>query len=136
MIRPDQGYITYGSMAGLKSPSQAVFLHVWGSTGEPCGHTGVWNLEFAVQRGYLMLSWLPGSSTLPVMPTAARRRDTGIKKRWRFQPDRTAWWLRHTGCRPHCPGRRSVIIGLDDHHSRAHLYRAILEGTAYPCARE
>jgi len=66
VIRPDQGYITYGSMAGLEVNIPRPFFAPSGEYWtNPAAIPGLWNLEFAVQRGYLMLSWLPGSSTLP-----------------------------------------------------------------------
>ncbi|MEI8133400.1 MAG: FGGY family carbohydrate kinase, partial [Leptolinea sp.] len=57
-IKPEQGYITYGSMAGLEvnipAPLFAPAGEYWTN---PAAIPGKWGLEFAVQRGYLMLSW-------------------------------------------------------------------------------
>lgn len=132
-IRPDQGYITYGSMAGLEVN---ILRPIFAPAGEywtnPAAVPGWWNLEFAVQRGYLMLSWFSrqfnlagesngcnGEQLLDQEAAAVPAGSDGLVVAPYWMPTEIA------------RGARSVILGLDDHHSRAHLYRAILEGTAF-----
>ncbi|MBE0600771.1 MAG: FGGY-family carbohydrate kinase [Firmicutes bacterium] len=131
-IQLDQGYITYGSMAGLEvnilKPFFAPAGEYWTN---PAAVPGMWNLEFAVQRGYLMLSWFTrqfnlgedigcsGEEFLGREAQALPAGSDGLVVAPYWMPTQIA------------RGARSVIIGLDDHHSRAHLFRAVLEGTAY-----
>ncbi|NPV55291.1 MAG: hypothetical protein HPY76_01260 [Anaerolineae bacterium] len=123
----DQGYITYGSMAGLEvnvpAPRFAGDGAYWTN---PAAVPGLWNLEYALPGGYLMLDWFcrqfgqagceadldreaqalpPGSDGLVVAP----------------------YWAPNTLAN----GARSVVLGMNEGHSRAHLFRAMLEGTAF-----
>lgn len=132
-IRPDQGYITYGSMAGLEVNIPRPFFAPAGEYWtNPAALPGLWNLEFAVQRGYLMLSWFArqfcpagdlegfsGEQTLDREALLVPAGSDGLVVAPYWMPTEIA------------RGARSLIIGLDDHHSRAHVYRAVIEGTAY-----
>jgi sugar (pentulose or hexulose) kinase len=132
-IKPEQGYITYGSMAGLEVNTPApLFAPAGEYWTNPAAIPGKWSLEFAVQRGYLMLSWfcrqfdlqggtndLSGEKILDQEAMAVPAGSDGLVIAPYWSPTGIA------------PGARSVVLGLDDRHSRAHLYRAILEGTAY-----
>jgi sugar (pentulose or hexulose) kinase len=132
-IKPNQGYISYGSMAGLEvNIPRPIFAPAGEYWTNPAAIPGKWILEFAVQRGYLMLSWfckqfdlkqgindlsLEKIMDLEALATPAGADGLVIAPYW--SPTGIA------------PGARSVVLGLDDRHSRAHIYRAILEGTAY-----
>lgn len=132
-IKPDQGYISYGSMAGLEvNIPRPVFAPAGEYWTNPAAIPGNWILEFAVQRGYLMLSWF--CKQIDLKPGAA---DLSVEKMMDLEAMATpagadglliAPYWSPTGI---APGARSVVLGLDDRHSRAHIYRAILEGTAY-----
>jgi len=104
----------------------------------PAAEPGFYNLELQIYRGYWMISWFKHEFGLRETRIAAER---GVEPEALFDDLVQAvppgsqglvlqpYWspgLRHPG-----PEARGAIIGFADVHTRAHLYRAILEGLAY-----
>jgi sugar (pentulose or hexulose) kinase len=104
----------------------------------PAAEPGLYNLELEIYRGYWMISWFKHEFGLREVRIATER---GVEPEVLFdelvqivppgsqglvlQP----YWspgLRHPG-----PEARGAIIGFSEVHTRAHVYRAILEGLAY-----
>lgn len=104
----------------------------------PSAVPGAYDMELQIYRGYWMVSWFKHEFGLREETLAAER---GLEPEALFdelvnsvppgsqglvlQP----YWspgLRHPG-----PEARGAIIGFGDVHTRAHIYRAILEGLAY-----
>jgi sugar (pentulose or hexulose) kinase len=104
----------------------------------PAAVPEMYNMELQIYRGYWMVSWFKQEFGLRESHIAL---ETGIEAEELFddlvrsvppgsqglvlQP----YWtpgLRYPG-----PEARGAIIGFNDTHTRAHLYRAILEGLAY-----
>jgi sugar (pentulose or hexulose) kinase len=97
-----------------------------------------YNLELQIYRGYWMVSWFKAEFGLREMGLAAERGqepEALFDELVRSVPPGSQglvlqpYWspgLRHPG-----PEARGAIIGFSDAHTRAHIYRAILEGLAY-----
>lgn len=104
----------------------------------PAATPGAYNLEVQIYRGYWMVSWFKQEFGLREQRIAEKE---GLEPEVLFdelvnsvppgsqglvlQP----YWspgLRHPG-----PEARGAIIGFSDAHTRAHIYRAMLEGLAY-----
>jgi len=104
----------------------------------PAAVPEMYNMELQIYRGYWMVSWFKQEFGLRESHIA---REKGIEAEELFddlvrsvppgsqglvlQP----YWtpgLRYPG-----PEARGAVIGFNDTHTRAHLYRAILEGLAY-----
>ena len=97
-----------------------------------------YNLELQIYRGYWMVNWFKHEFGLREQRLA---KETGVEPEALFDDLVTSvppgsqglvlqpYWspgLRHPG-----PEARGAVIGFNDLHTRAHIYRAILEGLAY-----
>ena len=104
----------------------------------PSAVPGFYDLELQIYRGYWMVSWFKHEFGLREETLAA---ESGLEPEALFDDLVTSvppgsqglvlqpYWspgLRHPG-----PEARGAIIGFGDVHTRAHIYRAILEGVAY-----
>ena len=99
---------------------------------------GAYSLEMQIYRGYWMVNWFKQEFGLREMHLAEER---GIEPETLFDELVTQvppgsmglvlqpYWS--PGIRVPGPEARGAIIGFSDVHTRAHLYRAILEGLAY-----
>ena len=104
----------------------------------PAAVPNAYTLEIQIYRGYWMVSWFKKEFGHPEI-TLAERVGTEVEKLLEelvkevppgsegliLQP----YWS--PGLRRPGPEARGAIIGFDDVHTRAHVYRAILEGIAY-----
>jgi sugar (pentulose or hexulose) kinase len=99
---------------------------------------GQYNTEVQVSRGYWMVSWfkeqfgqpecaaaaaagLPAEALLDRLLASVAPGSEGLVLQPYWSPG-----IRHPG-----PDARGAIVGFTDVHTRAHLYRAMLEGVAY-----
>ncbi len=95
-------------------------------------------MELQIYRGYWMVTWFKNEFGLKEQRLADKR---GIEPEYLFDELVTSvppgsqglvlqpYWapgLRHPG-----PEARGAIVGFNVTHTRAHIYRAILEGLAY-----
>jgi sugar (pentulose or hexulose) kinase len=104
----------------------------------PAALPGAWNTEIQIYRGFWMVSWfkrefahreqalarergVPVESLFDELVRGAPAGSMGLT----LQP----YWS--PGVRDPGPEAKGSIIGFGDVHTRAHLYRAILEGLAY-----
>jgi sugar (pentulose or hexulose) kinase len=104
----------------------------------PAAIPGAWNTEIMVQRGFWMLQWflrefglreeqearlrgLPPQQLLDALLAETPPGAMGLT----LQP----YWS--PGIRVPGPEAKGAVIGFGDVHTRAHLYRAIIEGLAY-----
>ena len=96
-------------------------------------------MEIQVYRGYWMVEWFKREfghhEVAPRRPRRASspRRCSTIssgrcrRARWASPSSRTG----HPACANPGPEAKGAIIGFGDVHTRAHVYRAIIEGLAY-----
>ena len=104
----------------------------------PAAVTGAWSLEVNVYRGYWMVEWFKLEFGAPEVARAA---GLGVEVESLFAALVAAtppgsmgltlqpYWS--PGVRIPGPEAKGAVIGWGDVHTRAHLYRAILEGLAY-----
>ena len=100
---------------------------------------GYYNMEMQIYRGYWMVSWFKQEfgqqESLTWRRSRVWKRNTCLDDLVNDVPPGSQglvlqpYWspgLRYPG-----PEARGAIVGFNDTHTRAHIYRAILEGIAY-----
>ena len=137
-IEPHIGCLSYGTTATINTTHQRYLEVIPLIPPYPAAVPHTYNLELQIYRGYWMVSWFKQEFGLREEKLAS---ELGIEPEQLFdslvesvppgsdglvlQP----YWspgLKHPG-----PEARGAIIGFGDVHTRAHIYRAILEGLAY-----
>lgn len=137
-LKPNAACLSYGTTATINTTHEKYHEIIPLIPPYPAAVPGLYNLELQIYRGYWMVSWFKQEFGLFERGLAERE---GIEAEVLFdklvnsappgsqglvlQP----YWtpgLRHPG-----PEARGAIIGFSDFHTRAHLYRAILEGLAF-----
>ncbi len=132
------GCLSYGSSATINTTHKRYIEIIPIIPPYPAAVPGYYSMELQIYRGFWMVSWFKQEFGLREMRLAEERE---VEPEFLFdelvntvpagsqglllQP----YWspgLRHPG-----PEARGAIIGFGDVHTRAHIYRAILEGLAY-----
>lgn len=137
-FEPHTACLSYGTTATINTTHQRYHEVIPLIPPYPAAIPGAYNLEIQIYRGYWMVSWFRQEFG---QPEEALARETGLEPEQLFD-DLVAmvppgsqglvlqpYWspgLRHPG-----PEARGAVIGFGDVHTRAHFYRAILEGLAY-----
>ena len=137
-IRPNIGAISYGTTATINTTHQKYLEVIPLVPAYPAAIPHHHSFEIQIFRGYWMVSWFKKEFGHHEVRVAAER---GIAPEVLFdelvnqvppgsdglvlQP----YWT--PGVRVPGPEARGSIIGFSDVHTRAHVYRAILEGIAY-----
>jgi sugar (pentulose or hexulose) kinase len=132
------GCLSYGTTATINTTHKKYVEIVPFIPPYPSAVPGYYNLELQIYRGYWMVSWFKEEFGLPEQQLAQAK---GIETEELFdelafsappgsyglvlQP----YWT--PGLRSPGPEAKGAIIGFGDIHTRAHLYRSILEGVAY-----
>jgi sugar (pentulose or hexulose) kinase len=137
-FEPNVACLSYGTTATINTPHSKYIEVIPLIPAYPAAEPGLYNLEIRIYRGYWMISWFKHEFGLREEIIATER---GIEPEVLFDELVQAvppgsqglvlqpYWspgLRHPG-----PEARGAIIGFSDVHTRAHVYRAILEGLAY-----
>ncbi len=137
-LEPDVGQLSFGTTATINT-TQTRYLEVQRMLPPyPAAVPGAWNTEIQIYRGFWMVSWFKREFAHREQALAAER---GVAVEQLFddllrevpagsmgltlQP----YWS--PGVRDPGPEAKGAIIGFGDVHTRAHLYRAILEGLIY-----
>jgi len=137
-LKPNVACLSYGTAATINTTHKKYIEIIPLIPAYPAAIPDFYNLELQIYRGYWMVSWFKHEFGLREQRLA---KETGVEPEVLFdelvrsvppgsqglvlQP----YWspgLRHPG-----PEARGAIIGFNDMHTRAHLYRAILEGLTY-----
>ncbi|MBN2472585.1 MAG: FGGY-family carbohydrate kinase [Anaerolineae bacterium] len=137
-LEPNVACLSYGTTATINTTHRKYYEIIPLIPPYPAAVPEFYNLELQIFRGYWMVSWFKKEFGMLERGLAEKR---GVEVESLFdnlvnsvppgsqglvlQP----YWtpgLRHPG-----PEARGAIIGFSDVHTRAHLYRAILEGLAY-----
>ena len=137
-LEPNVACLSYGTTATINTTHKKYLEIIPLIPPYPAAVPHLYNLELQIYRGYWMVSWFKTEFGL---------RELGIAEKKGMEPEALfddlvrsvppgsqglvlqPYWspgLRHPG-----PEARGAIIGFSDVHTRAHLYRAILEGLAY-----
>lgn len=137
-ITPDIGALSYGTTATIDITTPRYVEATPFLPPYPAVLPGQYNTEVQIFRGYWMVSWfkaqfghperaeelsggVPAEQLFDRMVAAVPPGSQGLMLQPYWTPG-----IRHPG-----PDARGAVIGFSDVHTRAHLYRAILEGLAY-----
>ncbi|MBI5668574.1 MAG: FGGY-family carbohydrate kinase [Chloroflexi bacterium] len=137
-LEPHIGCISYGTTATFNTTHQKYIEPIPLIPPYPSAIPGAYSLEIQIYRGFWLVSWFKREFGQREMTLAEER---GIEPEVLFdelvkqvppgsdglvlQP----YWT--PGLKVPGPEARGAIIGFGDWHTRAHLYRAILEGLAF-----
>jgi sugar (pentulose or hexulose) kinase len=137
-IAPDVGALSYGTTATINITSPRYVEARGSSPPYPAVVPGQFNTEVQIFRGYWLVSWFKEQFG---HPEVAEARAAGVPAETLFDRLLTMtppgsqglivqpYWT--PGIRQPGPEARGAVIGFSDVHTRAHLYRAMLEGLAY-----
>lgn len=137
-ITPDIGAISYGTTATIDITTPHYVEASRFIPPYPAAVPGQYNTEVQIFRGYWLVRWFKEQFGHPEL---AEAHEAGVPAEMLF--DRLVagvppgaqglmlqpYWT--PGIRDPGPDARGAIVGFTDVHTRAHLYRAILEGLAY-----
>jgi sugar (pentulose or hexulose) kinase len=137
-LDPSIGAISYGTTATFATTHARYVEAIPLVPPYPAGIAGRYSLELQVYRGYWLVDWFRRELGLAELRRAA---EAGTEPEMLFDellastpPGAMGLILQPTwtqGVRVPGPEAKGAIIGWGDVHTRAHLYRAILEGIAY-----
>jgi sugar (pentulose or hexulose) kinase len=136
--RPDIACLSYGTTATINTTNKKHIEPIKFLPAYPAAIPGFFSSEVMIYRGYWMVSWFKKEFGLREQHIAKER---GIEPEQLFDelvnqvPEGSMglmlqpYWS--PGVRDPGPEAKGGIIGFGDVHTRAHIYRAILEGLAY-----
>jgi sugar (pentulose or hexulose) kinase len=137
-LEPHIGAISLGTTASINTTHRRYVEVIPIVPPYPAAVPGAYSLEVQVYRGYWMIEWFKREFGAQEVALAAA---TGVDPETLFDDLITAtppgamglvlqpYWS--PGVRIPGPEAKGAVIGWGDVHTRAHLYRAILEGLAY-----
>ena len=137
-LEPHTGCISYGTTATINTTHHRYIEVIPLIPPYPSAIPGSYTVEFQIYRGYWMVNWFKQEFGQHEQQIAAER---GVEPETLFDelvnsvpPGSQGLILQpywSPGLKVPGPEARGAIIGFGDVHTRAHLYRAILEGLAY-----
>lgn len=137
-VEPDLACLSYGTTATINTTHRRYIEPMPFLPAYPAAAPGAWTLEVQIFRGYWMVSWFKREFGHREQHLAEER---GVEPEVLFDELVEAvppgsmglvlqpYWS--PGVRVPGPEAKGAIIGFGDVHTRAHIYRAILEGLAY-----
>lgn len=137
-VTPDTACLSFGTTATVNTNTPRYVEAVRFVPAYPSAMPGHYNTEVQVTRGYWMVSWFAEQFGLSEQ---LRAKQAGASPEHFFDellesvpPGSQGLVLQpywNPGVRIPGPEARGAIIGFSEVHTRAHLYRAIIEGLAY-----
>lgn len=138
ILGPRTAALSYGTTATIQTVNQKYIEVVKFIPPYPSAIPGYYNTEVMIQRGYWMIRWFMkefGSKETE----EARKLNTEPEKLLNKMLDKVPPGSMGLMLQPYwspgvkVPGReaKGAMIGFGDVHTRAHVYRAIIEGIAY-----
>jgi sugar (pentulose or hexulose) kinase len=137
-LDPRIGCLSYGTSASINTTHRKYVEVIPLIPPYPAAVPGSYSLEIQIYRGYWMVSWFKQEFGLREQGIAEER---GIAPEVLFDelvravpPGSQGLMLQpywSPGLKAPGPEAKGAIIGFGDVHTRAHIYRAILEGLAY-----
>ena len=137
-LSPATGSLSYGTTATYNTVDSRYIEMIKQVPAYPAAMPSAYNSETMVQRGYWMVNWFKREFGQPELSLAAER---GVEPEVLFEellrqvpPGSMGLVLQpywSPGLRVPGPEAKGAIIGFGDIHTRAHIYRAIIEGLAY-----
>jgi sugar (pentulose or hexulose) kinase len=135
---PTIGALSYGTTATINVTTSRYVEVTPGLPPYPAAIPGQYSCEIQIFRGYWMVNWFKeqfghperaAAQTLGVTPEALFDELVGTVPPGSMGLTLQPYWS--PGLRFPGPEAKGAVIGFGDVHTRAHLYRAILEGLAY-----
>ncbi len=137
-ITPEVGCLSYGTTATINVTNAKYMEPVRLLPAYPSVIPGHYTMEIQIYRGFWMVSWFKEEFGFPEQQMAAEK---GLEIETLFEdlvakvpPGTQGLMLQpfwSPGLKQPGPEAKGAIIGFGDVHTRAHLYRSILEGLAY-----
>ncbi len=137
-LEPHIGCLSYGTTATINTTHKKYIEVIPLLPPYPAAVPGGYSFEIQIYRGYWMVSWFKHQFGLREQRLADEK---GVEPEALFDelirsvpPGSDGLVLQpywSPGLRFPGPEARGAVIGFSDVHTRAHLYRAILEGLAY-----
>ena len=136
-INDETGSLSYGSLATLNITSDKYLEAIPFYPAYPGVIPNTFNIEMMIQRGYWMVSWFKKEFGLQEDQLAKEKNvqpETLFDKLLAKVPPGSdglmlqPYWSPSNGDGPET---RGAIIGFNEEHTRAHLYRAMIEGLTY-----
>ncbi|MDO9235024.1 MAG: FGGY-family carbohydrate kinase [Aquabacterium sp.] len=137
-ISPDVGCISYGTTATINTGNARYVPPMPFLPAYPAAIPHSYTSEVIVQRGYWMVNWFKREFAAKEVQQAQER---GVAPELLFDelldespPGAMGLVLQpfwNPGVKFPGPEAKGAVIGFGDVHTRAHLYRAIIEGLAY-----
>jgi sugar (pentulose or hexulose) kinase len=137
-LDPDTAHLSFGTAASINT-TQPRYVEVQRLLpAYPAALPGAFNTEVHIQRGFWLVSWFKREFGQAEQALAMER---GVDAELLFEDLLTAapagsmglvlqpFWS--PGLRDPGPEAKGAVIGFGDVHTRAHLYRAIIEGLVY-----
>jgi sugar (pentulose or hexulose) kinase len=137
-LAPHVGAISLGTTATFNTTRHSYVEVIPAVPPYPAAVPDAWSLEIQVQRGYWMIEWFKrefGAAEVARADAAGVEPETLFDDLLASTPPGAMglvlqpYWS--PGVRIPGPEAKGAVIGWGDVHTRAHLYRAILEGLAY-----
>ncbi len=137
-LQPNVGAISFGTTATLNTTQRRYVEAIPLVPPYPAALPGAYSLELQVARGYWMVEWFKREFGAHEVARAAIERVApeelfdelvGAVPPGSLGLTLQPYWS--PGVRIPGPEAKGAIIGFGDVHTRAHVYRAILEGLAY-----
>lgn len=137
-LDPHIGCLSYGTTATINTTHQRYIEVIPLIPPYPSAVPGSYSLEIQIYRGYWMVSWFKQEFGFPEQQLAAEQgleAEALLDELVRQVPPGSMgltlqpYWS--PGLKVPGPEAKGAIVGFGDVHTRAHLYRAILEGLAY-----
>jgi sugar (pentulose or hexulose) kinase len=135
---PHIGCLSYGTTATINTTHKRYVEVIPLIPPYPAAVPGAYNLEIQIFRGYWMVSWFKkefGQNEQRLADEQGIETETLFDDLVKSVPPGSQglilqpYWT--PGLRSPGPEARGAIVGFGDVHTRAHIYRAILEGLAY-----
>jgi sugar (pentulose or hexulose) kinase len=137
-LSPEIGCLSYGTTATIETTNPKYVEIIPFFPPYPSAVPGAYNTEVMIYRGYWMVSWFKKEFGLREMLIAEKKKiapevlfDELIRD---IPPGSMGLTLQpywSPGAKIPGPEAKGAIIGFGDVHTRAHIYRAIIEGLAY-----
>jgi sugar (pentulose or hexulose) kinase len=137
-LEPHIGCLSYGSAATINTTHERYVEVIPLIPPYPSAVPGSYSLEIQIYRGFWMVSWFKQEFGLRERQQALER---GIEPEFLFDdlvdqvpPGSQGLVLQpywSPGIKVPGPEAKGAMIGFGDVHTRAHIYRAIIEGLAY-----
>jgi sugar (pentulose or hexulose) kinase len=137
-LDPDVASVSYGTTATINTTQTRYVEAVPLVPPYPSAVPGAWSLEVQVYRGYWLVDWFKRQFGAQEV---AQAEGLGVEPEALFddlvratEPGSMGLVIQPTwtpGVRVPGPEAKGAMIGFGDVHTRAHVYRAILEGLAF-----